>query len=133
MTDSVRKLVQQRLRDGDYTCRKEFTLAMFNGKWKVNIIYHLGHDGTYYFHELQALLPNASHKELAKKLKELQEDSLIDRQIEDNGPRVKVAYSLTPLGRSLLPIIDAMYDWGDKRLRELNVHDVQFGLGKVKQ
>ncbi|WP_125583876.1 winged helix-turn-helix transcriptional regulator [Levilactobacillus cerevisiae] len=133
MTDSVRKLVQQRLRDGDYTCRKEFTLAMFNGKWKVNIIYHLGHEGTYYFYQLQDLLPHASHKELAKKLKELVADGLLNRQEEDGGPRVKTAYSLTPLGESLLPIIDAMYDWGDQRLHELHLDNVKFGLGTVKK
>lgn len=133
MTDSVRKLVMQRLNDGDFTCRKEFTLAMFSGKWKVNIIYHLGHDGSYYFYELQALLPHASHKELAKKLKELGEDGLITRRTEDAGPRVKVAYSLTPLGKSLLPIIDAMYDWGDQRLKALHMTNVSFGLGDVKE
>ncbi|WP_125765425.1 winged helix-turn-helix transcriptional regulator [Levilactobacillus mulengensis] len=131
MTDTVRKLVRQRLKNGDYTCRKEFTLAMFSGKWKVNIIYHLGHEGTYYFYQLQTLLPNASHKELAKKLKELAADGLISREEED-GPRIKMAYSLTPLGESLLPIIDSMYDWGEKRLQELHMNNVPFNLGPVK-
>ena len=78
-------------------------------------------------------MPHASHKELAKKLKELVADGLLNRQEEDGGPRVKTAYSLTPLGESLLPIIDAMYDWGDQRLHELHLDNVKFGLGTVKK
>ncbi|KGH64591.1 HxlR family transcriptional regulator [Oenococcus oeni IOEB_C23] len=132
MTDPVRKKVLEKLLNGDYTCKKEFTLSMFSGKWKINIIYHLGHEGSYYFYELQKLLPHASHKEISEKLKELVEDGLINRQPED-GPRIKVAYSLTSLGRSLLPIIDEMYDWGEKRLQELQMKDINFGLGESKK
>lgn len=132
MTDLIRQDVLKKLEDGDYSCRKEFTLAMFSGKWKINLIYHLGHDGAYYFYELQRLLPQASHKELAKKLKELVADGLLDRQ-EETGPRTKTVYSLTPLGRSLLPIIDAMYAWGDQRLSELQLDKVTFSLGDPKK
>ncbi|WP_125589204.1 winged helix-turn-helix transcriptional regulator [Companilactobacillus jidongensis] len=133
MTDSVRNIVIQKLADGDYSCPKEFTLAMFSGKWKINIIYHLGHEGTYYFHEIQTLLPNASHKELAKKLKELISDGLINKNVENDGPHIKVAYSLTDLGKSLLPIINEMYDWGKNRLQEIHMENVKFGLGEIKK
>ena len=44
---------------------------------------------------------------------------------------VKMAYSLTPLGESLLPIINSMYDWGEKRLG-LHMNNVPFNLGPVK-
>lgn len=122
----------KKLINGDYNCQKEFTLSMFSGKWKINIIYHLGHEGTYYFYQLQKLLPHASHKELSEKLKELVEDGLINRRPEA-GPRIKVAYSLTNLGKSLLPIIDEMYVWGGKRLQELRMQNINFSLGEVKK
>ncbi|MFT8917230.1 MAG: helix-turn-helix domain-containing protein [Oenococcus sp.] len=131
MTDLVRETVIEKLRDGEYNCPKELTLSMFSGKWKINMIYHLGHDGNYYFYELQKLLPRASHKEIAEKLKELVEDGIVDRHPEA-GPRLKVSYSLTPLGISLLPIIDSMYAWGEKRLKELQLRHVVFGLGETK-
>ncbi|EJE97721.1 winged helix-turn-helix transcriptional regulator [Liquorilactobacillus mali] len=132
MTDLARKAVMKKLINGDYNCQKEFTLSMFSGKWKINIIYHLGHEGTYYFYQLQKLLPHASHKELSEKLKELVEDGLINRRPEA-GPRIKVAYSLTNLGKSLLPIIDEMYVWGGKRLQELRMQNINFSLGEVKK
>lgn len=132
MTDLVRKNVLRKLVNSDYNCQKEFTLAMFSGKWKINIIYHLGHEGSYYFYELQRLLPHASHKEISEKLKELTEDGLVNRKPEI-GPRIKVAYSLTPLGESLLPIIDDMYDWGEKRLQTLCLKKLGFSLGEVKK
>ncbi|AMV63076.1 Transcriptional regulator, HxlR family [Pediococcus damnosus] len=131
MTDQLRKSVLKKLADGDYSCPKEFTLSMFSGKWKINIIYHLGQDGAYYFGELQKLLPTASHKMIAEKLKELVSDGIVSRQ-EISGPRIKVKYTLTNLGKSLLPIINAMYDWGTERIQQLQVAHVKFNLGEVK-
>ncbi|KRK47114.1 transcriptional regulator [Secundilactobacillus kimchicus] len=132
MTDTVRKDVQDKLARGLYNCPKELTLSMFNGKWKINILYHLGQEGRYYFGELQRLLPKASHKEIAEKLKELANDALVTRTVETGAP-VKVAYALTPLGESLMPIINAMYDWGVNRLAQLQNQPVTFGLGQTKK
>ncbi|GAA3621671.1 winged helix-turn-helix transcriptional regulator [Secundilactobacillus similis] len=131
MTDLVRNEVLQKLADGAFNCPKEFTLSMFSGKWKINMIYHMGKEGAYYFNEFQKLLPAASHKELAEKLKELVADGLVVRT-EEAGQRRKVSYALTPLGETLLPIVNAMYDWGTQRLAELKMQDVKFGLGQVK-
>lgn len=133
MTDLVRNEVQEKLINGVFNCPKEFTLSMFSGKWKINIIYHLGKEGAYYFSEIERLLPAASHKELSEKLKELAADGLVKRT-EVKDQRIKVSYSLTPLGESLLPIVNAMYDWGTKRLREVKLDDkATFGLGEVKR
>lgn len=131
MTDSVREAVQEKLSNGIFNCPKELTLSMIGGKWKINILYHLGTDGPYYFYELQNLLPAASRKEITAKLKELFEDGLVNRKPLKTVP-VKVQYSITPLGQSLMPIIDAMLKWGQKRLDELQLGNVEFGLGKVK-
>jgi DNA-binding HxlR family transcriptional regulator len=120
MTDVVRKDVLARLQDGDYSCAKEFTLAMFAGKWKLIILCHLDAHGTFRFNDLRRLLPRVTHKVLTSQLRELEEDQLISRR-EVLGPRKKVYYQITPLGHSLMPIIDAMCDWGDARIAQLRV------------
>lgn len=120
MTDVVRKDVLARLQDGDYSCAKEFTLAMFAGKWKLIILCHLDAHGTFRFNDLRRLLPRVTHKVLTSQLRELEEDQLISRR-EVLGPRKKVYYRITPLGHSLMPIIDAMCDWGDARIAQLRV------------
>ncbi|NVY96613.1 helix-turn-helix transcriptional regulator [Lactobacillus sp. DCY120] len=130
MTDELRKSVLEKLERQEYNCPKEITLAMINGKWKINLLYHLSHDGDYYFHEFQELLPQASHKELNLKLQELIADGLVTRTPESTRP-VKVNYSITPLGQTLIPIIDQMYTWGSKRLKDLQLDATAFALGKT--
>ncbi|KRN81838.1 winged helix-turn-helix transcriptional regulator [Ligilactobacillus acidipiscis] len=120
MTDVVRKDVKQRLEDGDYSCAKELTLSMFSGKWKIVILFHLGTDGPYRFNELIRLLPKASHKVLTNQLREMTEDQLISRRVESDS-QVRFFYEITDLGRTLMPIINQMYQWGTDRIRQLQV------------
>lgn len=88
--DLVRNEVQEKLINGVFNCPKEFTLSMFSGKWKINIIYHLGKEGAYYFSEIERLLPAASHKELSEKLKELAADGLVKRtEVKDRSASKK--------------------------------------------
>lgn len=120
MTDVVRKDVKQRLEDGDYSCAKELTLSMFSGKWKIVILFHLGTEGPYRFNELMRLLPKASHKVLTNQLREMTEDQLISRRVESDS-QVRVFYEITDLGRTLMPIINQMYQWGTDHIRQLQV------------
>ena len=120
MTDVVRKDVKQRLEDGDYSCAKELTLSMFSGKWKIVILFHLGTDGSYRFNQLMRLLPKASHKVLTNQLREMEEDQLISRKVISDS-QVQVFYEITELGRTLMPIINQMYEWGTKRIKQLQV------------
>lgn len=120
MTDVVRKDVKQRLEDGDYSCAKELTLSMFSGKWKIVILFHLGSDGSYRFNQLMRLLPKASHKVLTNQLREMEEDQLISRKVVSDS-QVQVFYEITELGRTLMPIINQMYEWGTKRIKQLQV------------
>ncbi len=120
MTDVVRKDVKQRLENGDYSCAKELTLSMFSGKWKIVILFHLGTDGAYRFNQLMRLLPKASHKVLTNQLRELEEDQLIARKVITES-QVKVKYEITPLGKTLMPIINEMYAWGNQRIEQLQV------------
>lgn len=95
-----------------FDCPLEATLSMIGGKYKILIVYFLINQ-TLRYSELQRLLPQASPKMLAQQLKELERDNLIHRELYPVVPP-KTEYSLTELGKSLAPIILAIYQWGEK-------------------
>ncbi|MCA1032437.1 winged helix-turn-helix transcriptional regulator [Bacillus timonensis] len=96
---------------------------MISGKWKMVILWYLHKDGSHRFNELQRLLPKITHKMLSNQLKELLEDGLVHREVFAEVPP-RVEYTLTELGKSLMPIIEQMYDWGKDRIKELKKHDI---------
>lgn len=121
MTDSTRQYAQDKLNKKDFDCAKEYTLSMFSGKYKIVILYHLYHDGTMRFNQIQRLLDDATHKMLAQQLKEMCADDLVMRSEKMVDNRKAVFYNLTDTGTSLIPIVDSMYAWGTDRLKELRV------------
>ncbi|MFC6178314.1 winged helix-turn-helix transcriptional regulator [Weissella sagaensis] len=121
MTDIVRKYAIEKVQKKDFSCAKEYTLSMFSGKYKIVIIYHLSHDGTMRFGEIQKLLDHATHKVLSQQLNELVEDGLVSRQEDLVNNRKAVFYSLTSTGQSLMPIIEMMFSWEKERLATLDV------------
>lgn len=118
---NIREDVKKRLLNGDYSCSKEYTLSIISGKWKIVILYHLGHEGAYHFNELMRLLPKITNRILTKQLRELEEDGVIYRYNETINHRKYTFYVLTSIGESLIPIIDAMYDWGEQRIDALKL------------
>lgn len=118
MSDSLRRDIKERIKRGDFYCEKELTLSIISGKWKAIIIWHLGHEGTHRFSELQKLFPNISHKILTNQLKELIDDGIVSREVFPEVPP-KVEYSITELGKTIVPIVDMLYQWGKKRMDEL--------------
>lgn len=94
-----------------YNCEKELTLSIIGGKWKMLILWHLGKQGTKRFGELKALMPGITQRMLVNQLRELESHLIIHREVYPVVPP-KVEYSLTENGRSLIPILDAMYEWG---------------------
>jgi DNA-binding HxlR family transcriptional regulator len=83
---------------------------MIGGKYKSLILWHLI-DATLRFGELRKLIPQATPKMLTQQLRELEADNLIARTVYPVVPP-KVEYALTDLGRSIHPILSAMYEWG---------------------
>jgi len=91
-------------------CPVEVTLKMLGSKWKVLIIKELL-DGTMRFCELKKALGGITQKVLTSNLREMESSGLVTRKVyEQNQP--KVEYSLTDVGCTLLPVIDAMKSWG---------------------
>lgn len=90
-----------------------YTLSLINGKYKMTILYTLMEFGVVRFNEMKKYIGGISYKTLSSTLKELEMDQLIHREEYPQIPP-KVEYSLTERGKSLIPILDRMCDWGDK-------------------
>lgn len=96
-------------------CPVEATLELIGGKYKALILWHLA-DGKLRFSQLRKAVSGATAKLLTQQLRELEADALVHREVYPVIPP-KVEYSLTETGRSLMPILVAMRDWGAGYLR----------------
>lgn len=96
-------------------CPVEATLDLIGGKYKALILWNLS-DGRRRFSELRKVISSATPKMLTQQLRELEAQELIHREVFPVVPP-KVEYSLTEMGRSLMPILTAMRDWGADYLR----------------
>ena len=90
-----------------------YTLSLINGKYKMTILYTLMEFGVVRFNEMKKYIGGISFKTLSATLKELERDRLVHREEYPQIPP-KVEYSLTERGKSLIPILDAMCEWGDR-------------------
>jgi len=100
-------------------CPVETTLDLIGGKYKALILWHLS-SGTLRFNQLHKMLRSITPRVLTHQLRELEDQSLITRKVYPVVPP-KVEYSMTELGRSLMPILSEMRDWGAKYLRTKNI------------
>ena len=110
-----------------FDCGLYLTREVLNGKWKASLIYAIC-EQIKRPSELQKAMPGATKRVLNLQLKQLEEHGIIAKKIYPQLPP-KVEYSLTPLGESLMPLIDAMNHWGDqnrtsleKVITDLNPH-----------
>ena len=92
-------------------CPVETTLTLISDKWKVLILRDLM-PGTKRFGELKKSVGNVSQKVLTSQLREMEQSGLLIRTVYPEVPP-RVEYTLTDLGRSLKPILDAMQSWGE--------------------
>lgn len=100
-------------------CPVETTLDLIGGKYKALILWHLS-EKTLRFSELRKLINRATPKMLTQQLRELESQALIRREVFPIIPP-KVEYSLTDLGKSLMPVLTAMRDWGAGYMRTQNL------------
>ncbi|MDE5931952.1 MAG: winged helix-turn-helix transcriptional regulator [Lachnospiraceae bacterium] len=90
-----------------------YTLSLINGKYKMTILYTLMEFGIVRFNEMKKYIGEISYKTLSSTLKELEADQLVHRKEYPQIPP-KVEYSLTDRGKTLIPILDSMCEWGDQ-------------------
>jgi DNA-binding HxlR family transcriptional regulator len=95
-------------------CPLTAALAAIGGKWKMIIIYWLAEEPTH-FAGLRRKMPSISQKVLTQQLRELRADAIVDRRPADRLSE-PVVYSLTPYGRSLLPLVENVRAWGRSHL-----------------
>jgi DNA-binding HxlR family transcriptional regulator len=93
-------------------CAVHVTVGIIGGRWKVLLLQAL-FKGTRRNSELRRELGRVTPKVLAQQLRELERDGIVTRHVHAEVPP-RVEYSLTPLGQSLWPILQAMHAWGAK-------------------
>lgn len=94
-----------------YPCCASLTMGIIGGKWKTVILYHLL-DGTLRYNELRKQMPTVTERTLSLQLKTLEEDGIVKRKVYTSKPPLKVEYSLTDFGKTLIPLIQSIADWG---------------------
>ena len=95
----------------EYPCCASLTMGIIGGKWKTVILYHLI-DGTLRYNELRKEMPTVTERTLSLQLKTLEDDGIVKRKVYTSKPPLKVEYSLTDLGKTLIPLIKSIADWG---------------------
>ena len=93
------------------------TIGVLDGKWKLLLLWHL-RNGEKRCGELNRLIPEISEKVLTQQLRSLEKDEIIRREVQPgNSPTVE--YSFTEHGRSIIPVLKPLCDWGAAHLEHL--------------
>lgn len=92
-------------------CPVATTVQLIGNKWKLLIIRNLQYNGKQRFTDFIKTIPAISKKVLTDNLRALKDDGLVEREVFAEVPP-RVEYSLSPLGETLKPILDAMFVWG---------------------
>ncbi len=95
----------------EYPCTTSLTMGIIGGKWKAAILYNLK-SHTLRYNELRKLMPTVTERTLSLQLKTLESDGIIKRKVYASKPPLKVEYSLTEFGQTLIPLLQAIVDWG---------------------
>lgn len=93
-----------------YHCAMDVTMDYIGGKWKTVVLWYLK-GKTLRFGELKKQIPEITEKMLSIQLKQLEEDGLVQRDVYPEVP-LRVEYSLTDFGKTLVPVLDVIAKWG---------------------
>lgn len=100
-----------------FNCNMELTLDIIGGKWKPILIYHIGTCEKLRYGELKRKVPNISERVLSRELRELESLNIVIRTVY-NEKILRVEYSLTQIGKEVLPLLEELTKWGDKYNRK---------------
>lgn len=106
-----------KLNNKTYPCTVSLTMDLVGGKWKAVILYHLKGSAKRY-NELRKEMPSVTEMTLSLQLKQLEKDGLVSRSVEGKKPPIKVIYCLTDFGRSFIPVLEAITEWGNRTVSE---------------
>lgn len=107
----TKKIETLKIKETYEKCPVETSLDALAGKWKILILWYLRSE-TKRFNELHKMLPRTTQKMLIQKLRELEEDGIVHREVYAVVPP-KVEYSMTEYGLTLKPILKQLYLWGE--------------------
>jgi len=96
-----------------YPCTVSLAMDLIGGKWKVVILYHLK-DVEKRYNELRKEMPHITEMTLSLQLKQLERDGLVSRKVHGKKPPVKVVYSMTDFGKTFIPVLDSILNWGNQ-------------------
>lgn len=108
-----------------FHCNVELTIDIIGGKWKPLIIHHIGNSGVIRYGELKRKIPSINERVLSRQLRELEEHELISRKVYDELPP-KVEYSVTDIGKTLIPILNELGEWGKKYNENIKYGEIDF-------
>lgn len=102
-----------------YNIGVEATIDVLGGKWKPVVLCHLKDNGTMRTSELKRAIPNITQKMLTQQLRELEEDSIIERIVYQQVPP-KVEYKLSDYGQTLSEILSSLCQWGEFHIAKMH-------------
>ena len=100
-----------------YPCPVSLAMALVGGKWKAVILYYL-RNGEKRYSELRKEMQTVTEMTLSLQLKQLEKDGLISRKVYGKKPPIKVIYSLTDFGKTFVPVLEAVNEWGKQITNE---------------
>lgn len=106
-------------------CPIRNVVARFGDKWSLLVLCVIDGEATVRFNELCRLIPDISTRVLSGTLKTLEADGLIDRKVYAQVP-LKVEYSLTETGKSLIPLIYQLTEWAQKNMKKVMNHRADY-------
>ncbi len=106
-----------KLKGKAYPCTVSLTMDLVGGKWKAVILYHLKDEAKRY-NELRKEMPTVTEMTLSLQLKQLEKDGLVSRKVYGQKPPIKVVYALSDFGKSFIPVLEAITQWGNKVVSE---------------
>ena len=95
----------------EYPCCASVTMGIIGGKWKTVILFHLIESPLRY-NELRKKMDSVTERTLSLQLKKLEADGIVRREVYTTKPPLKVEYSLTDFGKTLIPLLKGIAEWG---------------------
>lgn len=97
----------------EYPCCTSLVMGIIGGKWKLVILYNLKNTNALRYNELRKIMATVTERTLSLQLKKLENDGIVKRKVFTSKPPLKVEYSLTEFGKTLVPVIESIVDWGN--------------------